>query len=106
MAVTWPTTPRRPYPAAPTELLELPDSDDALAAFPSERDPRPRSRGAVHATRRSGVALRVAPLSWAVVGGLVAVLLLGALSVAAIGLLASDARGVPQSAAPVVEARR
>ncbi len=91
----------------PTVVVTM--EENALEAFPSEHDPRPRriatpvldvptlgrlvtaSAVPVAACTRSGVTMRVPRLSWALRLGIAAILLAGAASAAAIGLLATDA---------------
>jgi hypothetical protein len=87
MAVTW-----------------IPEAE-ALADFPSERSPRPRARGA-RAARRSGVTMRVEPISWAVAWGVAVIVLVGLGSAAAIGILANRDTLLRAPAAPVIVSRQ
>ena len=111
MAASWTTAPSRSSPA-PTELLELRDSENALAAFPSERAPSVADtrrsgdglRRAVQWRRQTGVTMRVTRLSPRLVLGLATILLVGAVTAAVIGLLA--AREVPKPRAPQIAQQR
>jgi hypothetical protein len=87
MAASWTIAPSRHDPASP-ELLELPDSENALAAFPSERGPEAGLRRDAHRRRQTGVTMRVTRLSAGLVLGLATILLAGAVAVAVIGIFA------------------
>ena len=84
-----PGSPMTSHPLSnPTELAEmLPSTQHALEVFPSE-DNRHRIDVTVpYRPHRSGVVMRVEPISRGAVWALAAILLAGAGSVAAIGLL-------------------
>jgi len=103
MAASWTTAPSHAYPAS-TELLELPDCENALAAFPSERGPEPGLRRAARWRRQTGVTMRVTRLSPALVLGMALILLAGAVTAAAIGILA--AREGPRPRVPQIAQQR
>ena len=90
MAVTWipvgPAPTSSPQSAEPV-ALEIAEAH-ALADFPSESDSRPWSRG-IRTGHRSGVTMRVEPISWGVAWGVAVIVLLGLGSAAAIGILAN-----------------
>lgn len=95
MAASWTTAPSHAYPAS-TELLDLPDSENALSAFPSERSASVAytrhsgdgQRRAARWRRQTGVTMRVTRLSAGLVLGLATILLAGAVAVAVIGIFA------------------
>jgi hypothetical protein len=95
--------------ALPEPTVVVTMEENALEAFPSEHDPRPRriatpaidvptlgrlvtaSAVPVVTRARSGVTMRWPRLSWALRLGIAAILLAGAAGAAAIGMFARDA---------------
>jgi hypothetical protein len=84
-----PSSPMTSHPLSnPTELAEmLPSTQHALEIFPSEGNRHRIDVTLPHRPHRSGVVMRVEPISRGAVWALAAILLAGAGSVAVIGLL-------------------
>lgn len=89
MAVSWMPRTTGGF-ETPPELLEL-DTDNALRVFPPEVQ-TVVPRVSAPPRHRSGVTMRVAPISFGVALGMVATLLAGAGGAAAIGLLVGRVR--------------